>query len=298
MLTEHLLTEHMLSMVALMSHDTVTSSATARRWYHRAAATGQWVRDSGLGIGGVALLILVAGAGWGGSTIGLHAFAATRMGYSGWSAWLVPATFDGASVGLTIAAFRAAINGRGALFTRLGIVAFTGLSAWMNYERILDPAGRHIAALLPVSGVALLESLLAEARKAYERRHGATTRPRLHPLRVVFDWRGTWRLWRDAVLAIPLRGAAPDTTAPPEHVDVAPASPQVAARVATVSVLQDHSPSKRDTMRAAFDRAVAEGRADQLTGADLARVANANPSLGRRYLSEWREELVAAGGVG
>lgn len=47
-------------------------------------------------------------------------------------------------------------------------------------------------------------------------------------------------------------------------------------------------------MRATFDRYVAEGRLDELTGAVLARSAEASPSLGRRYLGQWRAELTEA----
>ena len=50
---------------------------------------------------------------------------------------------------------------------------------------------------------------------------------------------------------------------------------------------------KAATMRATFDRYVAEGRLDELTGTELARAASAAPSLGRRYLKEWRQELEA-----
>ncbi|MGH3468911.1 MAG: DUF2637 domain-containing protein [Thermocrispum sp.] len=46
-----------------------------------------------------------------------------------------------------------------------------------------------------------------------------------------------------------------------------------------------------EAMREVFDRYVAEGRADQLTGRVLADVVGAAPSLGRRRLAEWRSEL-------
>lgn len=285
-----------------------TPDATRDRWYRRAAATGHWVRDTGLGGLGVALLVLVAAAGWGGSTLGLRDFAATHMGYTGATAWLVPATYDGASVGLSIAAFRAAIHGRGAPLTRLGIAAFTSLSSWMNYEHIADPAGRRIAALLPIAGVALLESLLAEARRAYERRHGHQQRPRIHPLRIFFDWSGTWAIFRSVVLSIPLPAAiaqhapvaAPAVAQPQPAIPVARSSAD-ATPSATVTPL--HRPpvsatgDKRNAMREAFERYVADGRETELTGTVLAEAAGASRALGRRYLAEWRNELadVASG---
>lgn len=166
----------------------------------RAAA---WIRDTGLGTFGVVLLAVVTTAGWGASTLGLQDFAITHMAYYGWKSWLVPIAFDGAAIGLSISAFRAAINGRSALFSRIGIFAFTGLSSWMNYAHIVDPTGRKIAALLPVSAVVLMESLLSEARRAHETRTGKA-RPRIHVLRWVFDRAGTLGIMRAYVLGLPL----------------------------------------------------------------------------------------------
>lgn len=48
---------------------------------------------------------------------------------------------------------------------------------------------------------------------------------------------------------------------------------------------------KAARMRATFERYRDEGRLDELTGAALARSADATPSLGRRYLAQWRAEL-------
>lgn len=44
-------------------------------------------------------------------------------------------------------------------------------------------------------------------------------------------------------------------------------------------------------MRAAFDLAVLENRLDELTGVELAAVADVSDSLGRRYLREWKADL-------
>lgn len=51
---------------------------------------------------------------------------------------------------------------------------------------------------------------------------------------------------------------------------------------------------KAAIMRATFERYRDEGRLDQLTGAELARAADATPSLGRRYLAQWRAETETA----
>jgi hypothetical protein len=162
-----------------------------------------WIRDTGLGTFGVVLLLVVTAAGWGASTIGLMDFAVKHMAYEGWKRALVPTAFDGAAIGLSIAAFRAAINGRSALFARLGIAGFTALSSWMNWKHIADPIGQPIGALLPVSAVILMESLLAEARRAHEART-KQPRPRIHPLRWVFDRSGTKAILKAHVLGLPL----------------------------------------------------------------------------------------------
>jgi hypothetical protein len=285
-----------------------TATDTVKVWHRRLRDTALWMRDSGLGMFGVALLVLVAGAGWGGSTLGLRDFAATRMGYEGWAAWLVPATFDGASVGLSIAAFRAAIHGRGAPLTRVGVVAFTTLSSWMNYEHVSDTSGRRVAALLPIAGVVLLESLLSEARQAFERRHGSEERPRIHPLRFVFDWVGTWRIIRAWVIGVPL---PPDVARYAATAQVATGTPlpltgaDTSGDTATSGVTGGNTVTplrrpersggatgdKTAIMRAMFDRYAVEGRVVELTGAALAGAAGAHPSLGRRYLREWRDAL-------
>lgn len=278
--------------------DTATGVVTVERWYRRAAATGLWVRDTGLGMVGVAILIVVAVAGWSGSSLGLARYAAEHMGFEGWTQWLTPVSFDGASVGLSFAAFRAAINGRSAPVTRASVAAFTALSSWMNYQRITDPTGRIIAALLPVAGVVLLESLLSEARRAYERRRfGDQRRPRIHPLRIVFDWMGTWRLFRAIVMAVPLPATAPVAAVAPAASSTNAASVAGTAG-ATVTPIRRAATGasggvKVAAMREIFDRYVAEGRLDELTKSGLARMVGAHTSLGRRYYPIWKAALEA-----
>lgn len=46
--------------------------------------------------------------------------------------------------------------------------------------------------------------------------------------------------------------------------------------------------SAREKARAVFDRALAEGRADALTGAALAAEVGAHPATARRWLADWR----------
>jgi hypothetical protein len=175
-------------------------AADTTPWTRRAAAAGHWMRDSGLGITGFILVLAVAIAGWSASFIGLHTFGVGHMSLSHRAAWLVPATLDGAPAGLSLVVFRASIHGRNATLWRLLIVAFTGLSSWVNYEHITDPTGRWVASVMPPAAVILFEGLMSEARAAAKRRAGGTVRPRFHPLRWAFDWSGTWGLVRNYVL--------------------------------------------------------------------------------------------------
>lgn len=173
------------------------------RFLRRAQATGLWLRDVGLGASGYVLLVVVVAAGFAASFLGLHDFGRHRMGFSDHQAWLVPVAIDGADIGLSVVALRAAMNGRSAVLPRVMIVACTSISSWINYTHIDDQAGKYVASLLPILAVILLEALMAEARAAYERRIGQP-RPRLSVLRWVFDRKGTLAILRAYVLGQPL----------------------------------------------------------------------------------------------
>lgn len=177
-----------------------TAPATgAARW----RAIGHWLRDTGLGITGFLIVLAVALAGWTASFIGLHQFGVGHMDFTDTEGWLVPITFDGAAGGLSLVVFRASTNGRGAGLWRVLIVAFTGLSSWINYVHIADPTGRWIASLMPPAAVILFEGLMSEARAAAARR-GGRERARVHLLRWFFDPTGTLDLYRQYVMAVEL----------------------------------------------------------------------------------------------
>ncbi|MQA64166.1 MAG: DUF2637 domain-containing protein [Actinophytocola sp.] len=81
----------------------------------------------------------------------------------------------------------------------------------------------------------------------------------------------------------------PAATAPAmRHTESAPTRPTSKPVVVKRPALP--AGGKAALMRATFDRYRAEGRLDELTGAELARSANATPSVGRRYLAQWRAE--------
>src|SRR6202012_1125623 len=85
-------------------------TADTDRW-RRGRAVANWMRDSALSVASVLLVLAVAGAGWSASFLSLHTFAMVHMGLTERQAWLVPATFDGAALGLSLLAFRAATFG-------------------------------------------------------------------------------------------------------------------------------------------------------------------------------------------
>ncbi len=173
----------------------------------RAQRTANWLRDGALALTAVLLVLSVAAAGWSASFISLHTFAVAHMGLSPGPAWLVPGTFDGAALGLSLLAFRAATHGRASLGARVYVYGFTALSSWINYIHIPDPQGRVVACLLPIAAVVVFDKLLKEARAAYERRHGREAfrvRPGLLALRLLIDRDATRHAIKQQITAIPV----------------------------------------------------------------------------------------------
>lgn len=166
------------------------------------------IRDSGLATLAMVLVVGVAVAGWSASFISLHDFANAHMGLTDRPAWLVPSTFDGAALGLSMLSFRAAIFGRSSVGSSIYVYGFTALSSWINWRHIDDRAGgKYVSALLPIAAVIVFAKVLKEAREAYERRHGKQVfrvRPGLLLLRWLADRSGTRAAIRAQVLAIPV----------------------------------------------------------------------------------------------
>lgn len=177
------------------------------------------LRDSGLATFAMFLVVAVAVAGWAASFIALHAFAEEHIGLSGRAAWLVPSTFDGAALSLSLLSFRAAIYGRSSIGSLLYVYGFTALSSWINWIHINDPRGRFVSALLPIAAVLAFGKVLKEAREAYERRHGKVVfkiRTGLLALRWMVDRKGTRTAIRNEILSIPVQalvGIGADTLA-------------------------------------------------------------------------------------
>lgn len=177
------------------------------------------LRDNGLSTLAMVLVVAVAVAGWAASFIALHAFAQQHIGLSERAAWLVPSTFDGAALALSLLSFRAAIYGRASLGSLLYVYGFTALSSWINWIHINDKQGKIVSALLPIAAVLAFGKVLKEAREAYERRHGKVVfkvRTGLLMLRWMVDRQGTRAAIRNEILSIPVQalvGIGADTLA-------------------------------------------------------------------------------------
>ncbi|MFR9728755.1 DUF2637 domain-containing protein [Saccharopolyspora sp. MS10] len=171
----------------------------------------------------IAALIFVAMAavmGWGASFVGLHEYGMQSMaGFTYWSAWLVPATFDGAAFACTLMTYRSSINGRSAVRGRILMWAFTGVSSWINWIHQPSQEAQIVAAGLPIAAVAVFDVVLLELRADYEAKHGMRgfrLRPGLLVLRWLVDRRSTSDAFRKQVIDIPVEEIAGlGTLAPP-----------------------------------------------------------------------------------
>ncbi len=164
---------------------------------------GMWLSRVAL-----SFVALAAIMGWGASFVGLHAYGLEQMvGFSYWTAWLVPGTFDGAAFGATLITYRASIHGRSAVRGRLLMWTFTAVSSWINWIHQMAFEAQIVAAGLPVAAVAVFDVVLAELRADYEERHGKRRlrlRPGLLALRWLVDRTGTAGAFRQQVTDIPV----------------------------------------------------------------------------------------------
>ncbi|MBQ6643918.1 MAG: DUF2637 domain-containing protein, partial [Saccharopolyspora sp.] len=172
----------------------------------------------------VAALIFVAAAavmGWGASFVGLHEYGMQSMaGFTNVTAWLVPATFDGAAFACTLMTYRSSINGRSAVRGRILMWAFTGVSSWINWIHQPSQEAQIVAAGLPIAAVAVCDVVLLELRADYEAKHGMRgfrLRPGLLVLRWMVDRKSTSVAFRNKVIDIPVEEIAGlGTLSPPE----------------------------------------------------------------------------------
>lgn len=252
------------------------------------------------------IVALAAVMGWAASFVGLHDYGHTDMaGFGFWTAWLLPATFDGAAFACTLMTYRSAIHGRSALRGRILMWAFTAVSAWINWIHQPSLDTRLVAAGLPVAAVAVFDVVLAELRADYETRHGRRAfrmRPGLLLLRWLVDRPGTTAAFRSQVTAIPVTQLAalgtntttaakstpvapqPREPTPPEP-EPAPAAPAESASEPVLAGSVKLPPVMVDKVRAARDQAAREGR--ELTPADVHQVVKVSDDVAARIVAEF-----------
>lgn len=165
-----------------------------------------------LSIAALLFVALAAIMGWGASFVGLHEYGMQSMaGFTYWTAWLVPATFDGAAFACTLMTYRSSINGRSAVRGRILMWAFTAVSSWINWIHQPSPQAQIVAAGLPIAAVAVFDVVLTELRADYEKRHGKRgfrLRPGLLALRWLVDRSSTSYAFRKQVIDIPVEEIA------------------------------------------------------------------------------------------
>lgn len=187
-----------------------TASETAENSKARKATDDKASRS--LSIAALLFVALAAIMGWGASFVGLHEYGMQSMaGFTYWTAWLVPATFDGAAFACTLMTYRSSINGRSAVRGRILMWAFTAVSSWINWIHQPSPQAQIVAAGLPIAAVAVFDVVLTELRADYEKRHGKRgfrLRPGLLLLRWMVDRSSTSYAFRKQVIDIPVEEIA------------------------------------------------------------------------------------------
>lgn len=267
----------------------------------RASRAHRWLAPVSL-----VIVALAAVMGWAASFVGLHDYGHTDMaGFNAWTAWLLPATFDGAAFACTLMTYRASIHGRSALRGRVLMWAFTAVSAWINWIHQPSLDTRLVAAGLPVAAVAVFDVVLAELRSDYEARHGRAAfrlRPGLLALRWLVDRTGTTTAFREQITAIPVTELAalgteptppePREAAPPERAPepVEPAATRSSESVRAGSVKLP--PAVADKLRTLRDEVADEGR--ELTAADVQQAVRVPDEMAARIVAEFATRNGAA----
>ncbi|QGK69159.1 DUF2637 domain-containing protein [Allosaccharopolyspora coralli] len=239
----------------------------------------------------VSLLIVAFAAvmGWAASFVGLHAYGQHAMaGFGFWTAWLLPATFDGAAFACTLMTYRSAIHGRSAARGRALMWAFTAVSAWINWIHQPTPDTRLVAAGLPVAAVAVFDVVLGELRADYEARHGRQAfrlRPGLLALRWLVDRTGTASAFRQQITGIPVAelaglAASPATTEAASTTPTPPVAPAAPAAPSGVKLPADMV----EAIRHAHHEATQAGR--EFTAADVRAVVKVPEAMAERIATD------------
>jgi len=164
-------------------------------------------------------LMVVAAGGWAGSAYRLTQFASRPPEYDaagklvvdgmnmGWAGASVFIIYDGLALILTVSSMYASLQGHRTTFRTLLVLVAAGVSAWIGYHETPGELGKGLAAGMPVAAVIVFEVLMFDKRRQLR----PSGRPRIHPLRWVFDRKGTLDLYKAYVLHIRM----------PEHLEQA-----------------------------------------------------------------------------
>ncbi|GAA5103980.1 DUF2637 domain-containing protein [Haloechinothrix salitolerans] len=204
-----------------------------------------------------------------------------------WRSWLLPLAVDGLLAAAGMSMLVARHHGR-----RPTPLAWVSL--WLGIAASLaanvaaaEPTvtGRLVAAWPPVALALAFELLMqqhnlhASTRRTHEETEPAARgahRPSASTQRV------------DAPECAPEPAEASAPTAHASHVERAQSTRATSGRRAPKKRARANGQSAREKARTVFDRALAEGRADALTGAALAAEVGAHPATARRWLADWR----------
>ena len=206
-----------------------------------------------------------------------------------WRSWLLPLAVDGLLAAAGMSMLVARHHGRRP--TPLAWVSlWLGISASLAANvAAAEPTvtGRLVAAWPPVA-LALAFELLMQQHNL----HPSIRRAHEHTAREAHTPSASTRPTEDAERA-PEAGEPPrssaraggGTPAQPTRATRAPRTSQKPARAT--------GESARQQARTVFERALAEGRADAMTGAALAAEVGAHPATARRWLADWRAATAA-----
>lgn len=190
----------------------------------------------------------------------------------GWRAHLLPLSVDGLLIAAAMSMVVSRLHGRRPsalawIALTLGIVASLAANVAAAQP---STVGRLVAAWSPLALALSFELLMQQIRRTRPEARAESGAPTMA-----------------ATEAAPAADPTPKTPTPRPAPESAPKTP--AQRTAR-SNPSGRANDARARARAVFERAVATGRADDLTGAELAREVGASPGAARKWLAAFRAE--------
>lgn len=214
----------------------------------------------------------------------------------GWRSHLLPLSVDGLLVAATTSILVARWRGHRAgwvaqLSLALGIAASIAANIAAAEPTL---TGRLVAAWPPLALALATELLARQGRRTDAAAHGETEAERGDQDETPTAEPVTEAPATDLAEAPPAPGEAP--AAEPQRAEAQRAEAAIAPRRPTAARRRAPRPARpgngdaREKARAVFEQARAEGRADEVTGAQLAEASGAHPGTARKWLATWRAE--------